>query len=174
MNSLIIQAATLNDAQTISELSAKTFIESYSEWNTKQNVDKYVSENFNIEKVESEVRDTNSHFALAKYSDSSIGYLKLRANSTLEQFKNENAIEIERIYVLKGNQNQKIGAALMQFAINLALEKGYNAIWLGVWQHNNRAIKFYENEGFVNIGSKGFMFGDDLQTDFIMLKNLNQ
>lgn len=46
-------------------------------------------------------------------------------------------------------------------------------IWLGVWEHNPQAIKFYESRGFVETGHHEFITGDVVDRDIIMEKNYN-
>jgi ribosomal protein S18 acetylase RimI-like enzyme len=41
-------------------------------------------------------------------------------------------------------------------------------MWLGVWEHNPRAIAFYHKHGFVDVGDHVFLLGEDPQTDIIM------
>ncbi|MEY3918157.1 MAG: Protease synthase and sporulation negative regulatory protein 1, partial [Bacteroidota bacterium] len=45
-------------------------------------------------------------------------------------------------------------------------------IWLGVWEHNPRAIRFYEKQGFVKFDQHIFQLGDDEQTDILMKLSL--
>jgi ribosomal protein S18 acetylase RimI-like enzyme len=45
-------------------------------------------------------------------------------------------------------------------------------IWLGVWEHNHQAIKFYTTWGFEKFGDHLFLLGDDPQTDWLMKKEL--
>ena len=46
-------------------------------------------------------------------------------------------------------------------------------VWLGVWEHNHKAIKFYQDKGFVRFGEHVFVLGEDRQTDFLMKKTLD-
>jgi ribosomal protein S18 acetylase RimI-like enzyme len=49
---------------------------------------------------------------------------------------------------------------------------GGTRLWLGVWEHNLRAIGFYRKRGFVQCGAQPFLLGTDLQTDWIMNRTL--
>ena len=80
------------------------------------------------------------------------------------------ALEIERIYVLGEHHGKHIGKQLLHFAIDIAVDKQFNYIWLGVWEHNNKAIGFYERNGFAVFSSHEFLLGDDRQTDLLMKK----
>jgi ribosomal protein S18 acetylase RimI-like enzyme len=67
---------------------------------------------------------------------------------------------------------QKAGAALMQHCLGLAMMAGYDVVWLGVWEHNYKALNFYRKWGFEVFGSHIFRLGDDEQTDVMMKKHL--
>jgi diamine N-acetyltransferase len=65
-----------------------------------------------------------------------------------------------------------MGRVLMDFALQKALELGKKTAWLGVWEKNLSAIAFYQKMGFVKAGQHSFRMGDELQTDWVMKKNL--
>jgi ribosomal protein S18 acetylase RimI-like enzyme len=96
----------------------------------------------------------------------------MRTTYTPEELKDRRPIEIERIYVLQQYHDKKAGAALMAHCMEYATNNGYNTIWLGVWEHNHRAISFYKRWGFELFGSHPFILGDDHQTDVLMKKEL--
>lgn len=43
---------------------------------------------------------------------------------------------------------------------------------LGVWEHNHRALRFYEKNGFIAFGTHIFQLGNDQQTDILMKKSV--
>jgi ribosomal protein S18 acetylase RimI-like enzyme len=45
-------------------------------------------------------------------------------------------------------------------------------IWLGVWEHNTAAIRFYERLGFEKFAMHPYYIGKDRQTDWLMKMNL--
>jgi ribosomal protein S18 acetylase RimI-like enzyme len=47
-----------------------------------------------------------------------------------------------------------------------------DVLWLGVWEHNPRAIAFYEKQGFRKVGRHTFMVGSDVQYDDVMARPL--
>ena len=82
------------------------------------------------------------------------------------------SLELERIYILKEFQGAGLGKDLLDYTISIAIEHGKKYIWLGVWEHNERAKRFYQKNGFYRIGEHSFVVGDDAQTDFVMRKDL--
>jgi len=51
-----------------------------------------------------------------------------------------------------------------------AKSTGSRSIWLGVWEHNPRALAFYKRWGFEIVGRQAFLLGQDLQQDFVMVR----
>ena len=48
----------------------------------------------------------------------------------------------------------------------------HDVMWLGVWEHNPRAQRFYEKNGFRIVGRHTFQLGYDPQTDLLMQKEI--
>jgi ribosomal protein S18 acetylase RimI-like enzyme len=57
----------------------------------------------------------------------------------------------------------------MDAAREAAREMNGRTIWLGVWEHNPRAIAFYAKVGFSDVGAADFFVGSDRQTDRVMM-----
>ena len=94
--------------------------------------------------------------------------------SDVEIIAKHTSVELKRIYVLKEYHSQKAGAALMNFALNFAAEKMYELVWLGVWEHNEKAKSFYKKFGFENTGATHFFpIGNTPQTDCWLIKFIN-
>lgn len=110
---------------------------------------------------------------LALLDSTPIGYAKLRDVKIPAELKGTRNIELERLYVLKAYHDKKAGAALMQYCITYARQNNYEVMWLGVWEHNSRAINFYSKWGFTVFSAHIFRLGTDEQTDLLMKKALN-
>jgi diamine N-acetyltransferase len=169
---LNIRKAGLEDAELVARLSAETFRETFAAQNTKEDMDKYLQEKFDTGIIVAELKDSKTIFYIAFMGNEAAGYSKLRSNKLPEGLKADKAIEVERIYVLKKFQGQKVGAALMQKDTDHAKENACDVIWLGVWEHNISSIEFYKRWGFEIFGSHIFRLGDDDQTDLLMKKHL--
>ena len=133
---------------------------------------KYLEEELSKEKLTSELKDNNSEFYFAKNENTLIGYLKLNFSEAQTEIKDENSLEIARIYILKEFQGKRFGQILFDKVIELAKAKKKKFIWLGVWEENQKAINFYRKNGFVEFGKHIFKLGNDEQTDLLMKFNL--
>lgn len=173
MNTIAVNRVTLNDIDQLQKIGRQTFSETFSAGNTEENMQKYLQDGFSIEKLEKELNNKNSVFYFALINGNVIGYLKLNTGQSQTEIQSEKALEIERIYVLQEFHGKEIGQVLYQKAMQVANEKKVNYVWLGVWEENQRAIRFYQKNGFVEFDRHIFRLGDDEQTDIMMKKNIN-
>lgn len=170
---MTIRKVSLNDMEKLKEIGKLTFFETFASENSEENMKEYLEKGFSTEKLKVELSDENAEFYFAELNGKIIGYLKINTGKSQTENKNENALEIERIYVLKEFHGKKVGQILYEKAIELAKEKHVAYIWLGVWEQNSRAIRFYEKNGFVPFDKHIFKLGNDEQTDIMMKLSLN-
>jgi diamine N-acetyltransferase len=169
---ITIKQATLADAGTLLAYSKNTFYHFWGHLNTDENMEAYSSVNFTMENMFSQLNNPNSQFYFALIGDEIAGYLKLNYGDAQTDVKDENALEVERIYVSAEHHGKYIGKQLLDFALDKAIKKHYNYVWLGVWEHNDKALAFYKRNGFEVFSSHDFWLGDDRQVDLLMKKVL--
>ncbi len=169
-----VKEASINDAEVISKLSTETFFETYSWYNTKQNMLEYTQKYFSIEQTKKDFAETNTRFFMAYAEKELMGYAKLRIFEHIEELKGKRHIEVERIYVQKKHQDKKVGYAIIKKCIEFAKTKNYEIIWLGVWEQNLKALAFYIRVGFEKFGLHTFHLGNDAQSDYLMKLDLTK
>lgn len=167
-----IRYATAKDALLIARISRQTFYETFASQNTQEDMDKFMNEQFTEELLMKEVGADHNIFLLAYEAEMPVGYARLRENNNPPELPVAKALEIARIYALGSSVGKGVGKALMQKSLEIAKEKGIQAIWLGVWEKNHRAIRFYEQWGFKKFAHHDFVLGNDVQKDWLMIKYL--
>ena len=172
MQNISIIKAKLQDIEKLQKIGRQTFFETFSESNSEENMQKYLDEGFSIEKLTTELTDSNAEFYFAVLEVEVIGYLKLNFGDSQTELKDNKALEIERIYVSKEFHGKSVGQLLYDKAIEVAKQKNANYVWLGVWEENPRAISFYKKNGFVEFDKHIFKLGNDQQIDIMMKLNL--
>ena len=170
--SLQILQATLEDLAALQAIGQKTFKEAFAANNSEENLAAYLEEGFSKEKLEAELRNENSQFYFALQGDEVIGYLKVNLGDAQSEKQDANALEIERIYVLQQYHGKQVGVLLYEQALAIAKARKAPYMWLGVWEENPRAIRFYEKQGFVEFGEHIFQLGDEAQRDVLMKLDL--
>lgn len=173
MKPITIIKVTISDINELQKIGRKTFQETFEDSNSEKNMKSYLEEGFSIEKLIPELNNENSEFYFAKIDNEVIGYLKVNFGESQTELKDNKALEIERIYVSKEFHGKSVGQLLYNKAIEVAKQKGSEYVWLGVWEENPRAIRFYKKNGFVEFDKHIFKLGDDEQTDIMMKLKLN-
>ncbi|HEU5364281.1 MAG TPA: GNAT family N-acetyltransferase [Hanamia sp.] len=167
-----IVRVTAHDPEVLQKISRQTFSETFAPVNTRENMRKYLDENLSFKKLQAEIRDKNSLFHFAKMNDKVINFLKVNFGACQTEIKDDKALEIERIYVMKEFHGKRVGQLLYQKALEVASEANAWYLWLGVWEQNKRAINFYKKNGFVEFDEHTFILGNEKQTDILMKLNL--
>jgi len=172
MEEIKIIRVTSTDIGQLQEISKQTFFDTFAPYNSEQNMQQYLEENLSLRKLSAELNTAGSEFYFAWLDQKVIGYLKINAAASQTEIRDEKALEIERIYVLQEFHGQRVGQILYEKAIGLAQERGLHYIWLGVWEKNARALRFYEKNGFEPFDRHIFKLGEDEQTDIMVKKVL--
>lgn len=167
-----VRYATAADAALLAEIGAKTFYDTFAADNTPENMAAYLGESFGADIQAAELSDPSNCFLIAEKDGAAVGYAKLHFGEAPACVGDPHAVELQRIYVLNDWIGHGIGAALMQSCVREAASRGHTTLWLGVWEHNPRAIAFYQKWGFEQAGAHVFQLGDDPQTDLVMRRIL--
>ena len=162
----------LNDLRSLREIAKRTFYDSFAGMNSAENMQLYADEYLTDEKLETELLNPDSKFFFSKLEDLPVGYFKINRGGAQTVLPNEHAFEIERIYVEQAHKGNGIGKMFISKAIEIASASGANYLWLGVWEHNQPAIRFYEKNGFKRYNRHIFKLGKDEQTDLLMKRIL--
>lgn len=142
-----VRTATQDDVSLLSELSTITFRSTFAEDNTAEDMEAYLAESFSASKLNPEISDPLATFLIAELSGKPMGYAKLNRDTADPSVTGAKPIELVRLYVLPESIGHGIGARLMKECISVASEQGFETLWLGVWEHNHRAIGFYKKWG---------------------------
>jgi len=169
LKELYLERVLPKDNHKILEIGKATFYDAFGPpLNTEENIQKYLEQNFTLEKITQEILHPESQFYFVTYQKEIVGYIKLNFGSAQTKIIADGALEIERVYIIKPFQQLGIGSYVFDWILNIAKKHKINFVWLGVWNNNLRAIKFYKKNGFTPFDSHPFMLGSDKQTDILM------
>ncbi len=174
MQPIQITPCQSEEVPLLRQMAESTFVKAFGAQNTPEDMAEYTAKAFSLTQVQQEFDHPDSHFYFAREEGKAIAYLKLNFNQAQTDLKEAEGMEIERIYVDSDYQGRGIGAALFDFAWDIAIERGMTYVWLGVWDQNPGAIRFYERQGFKAFSQHSFLLGQDLQSDILMRKELSQ
>lgn len=162
-----------SDTPQLRELAVSTFVVQFGKDNTQADMDSYITEAFDSMRVESELQDENVHYYFVHQEGELAGYLKLNLREAQTDIKENDALEIERIYIISKFQGMGLGKCCVEKARQFAADNGIRYIWLGVWERNEGAIRFYRKHGFEVFDKHTFLLGTDEQTDLLMKLELD-
>ncbi|ANF96256.1 GNAT family N-acetyltransferase [Paenibacillus bovis] len=168
-----IRKCTIEDASELQQIGYETFDETFRDQNSSENMNAYLEQAFDLNRVRQELSHTQSQFFFVYADNNLAGYLKVNTGDAQSEQMGDEALEIERIYVRRSFQKQGIGQYLFDQTLAIAVQSGKQQVWLGVWEKNENAIVFYRKLGFVQTGAHSFYMGDEEQIDFLMVKDLS-
>jgi len=170
MSEIEIRLATSDDAKLLTDLSYTTFWDAFAHHpkNGPDDLAHYMRQAFNIEQIAGELSDSNSIFFIGEIDGKPAGYAKLIVDNIEPGISAERPVELNRLYTHQEYLGKGVGQNLMDACFARAREDGRDVMWLGVWEYNPRAQRFYEKNGFGVVGRHTFQLGSDPQTDLLM------
>lgn len=169
---MTIRELTEDDIPKLRDIAIKIFRDTFTDHNTPENLEAFLERDYNIDSFRKEFAEPGSQYYFISDNDRPAGYLRLRKNKEVDHLLGTNTIEIHRLYVDPEWHGKKVGDQLMQFSIDFAAKNNHEWIWLGVWEGNPRAQRFYEKWRFERFSEHDFFMGEEKQTDWLMRRRV--
>jgi diamine N-acetyltransferase len=157
-----------SDLEALRKIARETYNGAFRAMNTPETMDRYLEEAFAPARLAAELANPASEFWFLYLESELAGYLKVNDAPAQSDLNDPRSLEVERIYVRSAHKGKGLGRALMEHAEALARQRARTSLWLGVWEKNREAIRFYEKMGFRPAGRHTFRMGDELQSDLVM------
>jgi ribosomal protein S18 acetylase RimI-like enzyme len=165
-----IRRARQDDADVLAAVAARLFRQSYKADVPAAELDAFITSSFSPDLQRAELADPGTATLLLEHSHDLLGYAQLRVRPAPTEAGGEDAgVELARIYLDRAWHGRGAGALLLSEAGRVARDLGADAIWLGVWERNGRAIAFYEKHGFRIVGAQPFRIGEEVHHDLVMV-----
>ena len=165
---LRISQINIQQVHLLQKTSIETFSLAFAKDNTPENLVDYYGKSFSIEALLEQINDLNSRFYFIYDEDKLAAYFKINIGESQTEIGANDGMELERLYIYPEHQSKKIGAFIVNEVKIKALLEDKKYIWLGVWENNLRAIKFYQKQGFIKFDSHIYYLGNDPQNDWMM------
>lgn len=166
----MIRRATAADAAELSAFAARTFRDTFGDDMGAEDMELFLAQTYSEAQQRDEIERGTT--LLAMRDDVLAGFAQLATTDAPACVDGPSPVEIGRFYVDKAFHGRGVAHELMDAALAAARNMGGATVWLGVWEHNHRAMAFYAKFGFRDVGSHGFLVGTDLQTDRLMTRPL--
>jgi diamine N-acetyltransferase len=169
-----IRRVTVNDTAALSALAKQTFYDTFTGTCTEADMQGFLEKYYNEAQLKKELSDPATFCFFAEVHGKPVAYLQFKEDySNFPEVKKWKALELKRIYVQQAFHKVGIAQKLMDLLLQHAAENKYELVWLGVWEYNLRAQRFYEKYGFENSGyTHDFPIGNTPQTDVWLWKFL--
>lgn len=174
-----VRRADAADAVVLSEFGERVFRETFEATNDPADMAAYLAEAFGADLQRAEIAEPAAIVLLAEDVTGSnsiahlAGYSHLTTGEAPDSVPGPDQLELKRFYIDRAWQGTGLAQMLMRATLDAAVAAGARTLWLGVWEHNPRAIAFYRKFAFVEAGTHDFMLGRDRQTDLIMMRPLD-
>ena len=174
MYEINMRRITLPDVPALSFIAKKTFYDTFTDTCTEDDMNDFLENYYNEDTLANEVADSAMEYFFAEVDGEIIGYILFSNGATdFAEIKGSTALELKRLYVVEAFHGKGIAQQMMQFYLNHAKSQGYDTVFLGVWEHNLRAQKFYGKYGFVKTShTHNFPIGNTPQIDVYMWKSV--
>jgi len=174
MLQILIRQGDLQDAKLLTDLAYTTFWDAFAHHpkNAPEDLSHYMRQAFSLEQISAELGDEKNIFLIAEFGGDPAGYAKIIIDNIEPGITADRPIELSRLYSHQKYLGQGVGQRLMDACFERAKQEGRDVMWLGVWEFNPRAHRFYEKNGFHVVGKHTFKLGSDPQTDLLMQKEM--
>lgn len=155
------------DVEILSALAKQTFYDTFTGTCTEEDMQNFLEKYFNPSRMQAELNDVDGFNFFAIVDNVPVGYIQFKEDySSFAEIKKWRSLELKRLYVQKEFHGKGIANMLMNLFLDHARQHTYEVAWLGVWEFNFRAQKFYRKYGFEDSGhGHPFPIGNTPQTD---------
>ena len=160
---------TLADGPALDAMARQIWLETFERYTAPHNIAAYFAEAYGPDgKLIRDLANPEAAFRIACDGKAIVGYAKVTPPFLPDPAMTAGAAQLSQLYVASSHHGAGIAQTLMGWAIDRARTSGAQALLLTVFEHNPRAIRFYEKHGFAQIGDYDFPVGDQVDRDIIM------
>lgn len=168
-----IRAAGPADAPALARLAAATFPLACPPGTSAGSIAQFIAAHLSAECFAGYLADPDRDIRLALDDELAAGYTMLVLGEPQDPvvaaaLTHRPTAELSKVYLLGDRHGAGLAAALLAATLDVARARGAAGVWLGVNQHNARAIRFYQKSGFAIVGAKTFTVGAELHHDHVM------
>jgi ribosomal protein S18 acetylase RimI-like enzyme len=166
VSAITYRRATPADAAALAKLAGDTFTMTFAHLYPREDLEAYLAKSYGEAIQREEIEDPSVATWLAEQNGELVGY----AQAGPMDMKVDHAAadrELYRLYVVADAKGAGVAHELMRCVVEWTKSDGAAALWLSVWENNERAQRFYKRYGFEHVGEHKFMVGNTADRDFI-------
>ncbi|MEZ5680604.1 MAG: GNAT family N-acetyltransferase [Erythrobacter sp.] len=163
-----LRAATPDDAETLALFGKESFAAAFAHLYRPEDLAAFNAQGYSPDAVRNEIVGPECIHRIAELDGRMIGYCKMRYPSKLAEYSDtRDPMELGQLYTDPAMTGQGIGAALMEWALDVARRGGHDAVLLSVYSGNHGAQRFYQRYGFAKIADITFQVGEQLDDEYL-------
>ena len=169
---IVIREAAVSDAAALAAVGSSSFSDAYSAHSEPQDLQEHLESSFSQQAVERELAEGLSVYLIALINDVPSGLAKYRRKECPRPGGDDNALELQQLYVLAASQGYGLGRRLVDQVLVAARKSDVAGVWLQAWEFADWATGFYRRVGFSEIGKVQFQLGKTSYTDLLLWQAL--
>jgi diamine N-acetyltransferase len=167
-----LRLAGPGDAAALAELMERTFRHTFGAFNSDAEMAAHCQGNYGEAIQRREIDDPDVTTFVCATGDALVAFAQVRQGKRPPEVTGAKPVEVHRIYVDARFHGKGMAHVLMEACLDEATRREADAVWLGVWENNPKATRFYEKYGFETVGAHVFHVGNDAQRDLVMMRAL--
>lgn len=163
-----IRRATVDDAETLSQLCARTFTETFGHLYPPEDLEAFIGEAYAADRQRVILSHPDYAAWLLEDDGVAVGHAAAGPCGLPHPQVAPGDGELKRLYLLRDHQNGGWGGRMFAAAMDWLLRDGPRTLWIGVWSENLGAQRFYARHGFGKVGEYLFPVGQTRDLEFIL------
>jgi len=174
MTDFTMRRITPEDVAALSFMSKETFYDTFTGTCTTADMEDFLEKYYNEKTLLKDVSEKGLEFYFCEEGGKPVGYFSFKEEvPEFDEIKGKKALELKRFYVSKEYHGKGAAHEMIRFFLDRAMKDKCDVVFLGVWEFNYRAQKFYGKYGFnLTLHKHDFPIGNTPQTDVYMIKYL--
>ncbi|MGO3126459.1 MAG: GNAT family N-acetyltransferase [Luteimonas sp.] len=165
---MIIRRATVEDADRLSTLAARTFTETFGHLYPPEDLAFFLRDAYAADKQRVILSHPDYAVWLLEDEGAAVGHAAAGPCGLPHPQVAAGDGELKRLYLLRDYHNGGWGSRMFDEAMQWLLRDGPRTLWIGVWSENVGAQRFYARHGFGKVGGYKFPVGNTLDDEFIL------
>ena len=167
-----LRFATVDDAALLHSVAAATFALACPPDTTQASIDAFIAEHLSEASFAGYLADPQRQLIIGQHNGAAAGYTMLVYGEPTDAdvaaaVALRPTAELSKCYVMADHHGTGLAGTMIAASVDAARERGALSVWLGVNIHNARANRFYEKNGFAQVGIKRFLVGNRYEDDFV-------
>ncbi|MCJ7466901.1 MAG: GNAT family N-acetyltransferase [Maribacter sp.] len=142
-----IESVSASSCDMYIEVGRTSYAQHYNHLWQQGDPSVYLEKNFARKALLREIADSNALFFIVYDGPIAVGILKIQKNANLGPYRADEAMLLDKIYILKQYSGKGIGIKVLDFAVEFGKTHNKKLIWLEAMQ-KGPALQFYFKNGF--------------------------